>query len=95
MVKEIVLCGARWTDPDDFYSALMSSLGAPDWHGRNLDAFWDSITGGDINQVNPPFRILLTDCAELPHNCRVVVDRFVSLVADAQAEGLELEIICE
>ncbi len=37
---EIILSGAHWTAPDDFYKALLPSLGAPDWHGHNFDALW-------------------------------------------------------
>ena len=94
-MQQIQLCGARWENPGDFYTALKSSLGAPAWHGQNLDAFWDSITSGDINRVNPPFRIQITDTAEMPQSCRDLVDRLVLLIAEAATEGHQVEIICE
>ena len=53
----ITLDASGWTSRDDFYDALLPALGAPDWHGRNLDALYDSIGSGEINQVGPPLRV--------------------------------------
>ena len=53
----ITMDASGWTSRDDFYDALLPALGAPDWHGRNLDALYDSIGSGGINQVEPPFRV--------------------------------------
>ena len=54
----IRLDSSGWRTPADFYSALLPQLGAPSWHGRNLDALFDSLSGG-INRVEPPIRIEL------------------------------------
>jgi RNAse (barnase) inhibitor barstar len=94
-MREIVLSGARWTAPDDFYEALLPSLGAPDWHGHNLDALWDSITGDDINQIKPPFRVRVIGSDAMPANCKALVDRFVALISDARAAGIPVEVVCE
>jgi RNAse (barnase) inhibitor barstar len=59
-VKLIELDASEWRTPLDFYDALLSSLGAPDWHGRNINALIDSMVGGDINAVEPPYRIEVT-----------------------------------
>ncbi len=93
-MREIVLSGAHWKDPDDFYNALLTSLGAPDWHGHNLDALWDSITAGGINQANPPFRVRLTEVDLIAPHCKAVVDRFVALIEEAKAEGFAVELLC-
>ena len=93
-MQEIILSGAQWTAPDDFYNALLSSLGAPGWDGHNLDALWDSITGADINEVNPPFRVQIAGVDQMPLNCKALVDRFVALISDARAEGVLVEIVC-
>lgn len=55
----IRLDGSGWRSPDDFYSALFPQLGAPAWHGRNLDALEESLGDGDINQVGPPFQVVV------------------------------------
>jgi RNAse (barnase) inhibitor barstar len=93
-MQEIVLAGAQWTTPNDFYNALLPRLGAPDWHGHNLDALWDSITGGDIKLVNPPFRIQISGIDVMPADCKVLVDRFVALISEAGAQGVTVEIVC-
>jgi RNAse (barnase) inhibitor barstar len=93
-MQEIVLSGAHWTTPDDFYKALLPHLGAPDWHGHNLDALWDSIIGGDINLVNPPFRIQINGIGVMPSDCKALVDRVVALISNAKAQGVTVEIVC-
>jgi RNAse (barnase) inhibitor barstar len=92
-MQEIVLSGANWTTPDDFYNALLSSLGAPDWHGHNLDALWDSILGNDISRIKPPFRIQVTGIDAMPSECRALVDRFAALINEAKGQGVEV-IVC-
>ncbi|HHB81102.1 MAG TPA: hypothetical protein ENK83_05060 [Aliiroseovarius sp.] len=47
---------AECPNTDGIYIALLCALGAPDRHGRNLDALWDSISS-DINSVAPPYSI--------------------------------------
>jgi RNAse (barnase) inhibitor barstar len=77
-----------------FNSALLASLGAPDWHCHNLDALWDSITAGDLNEVNPPFRITITGADQMTLNCKALVDRFAALISEARAEDCPVEIAC-
>ncbi|TCM12037.1 RNAse (barnase) inhibitor barstar [Novosphingobium sp. PhB165] len=63
---EFELHAAAWKSSDDFYQALLPVLGAPDWHGHNLDALEDSIFAGEINKVDPPFRIVVYGASNLP-----------------------------
>lgn len=56
---EIDLDAIGWQQPADFYNTLLGNLGAPSWHGHNLNALDDSVFGGDINEVEPPFRIVV------------------------------------
>jgi RNAse (barnase) inhibitor barstar len=94
-LPEIVLAGAQWTTQEDFYNTLLPLLGAPDWHGHNLDALWDSIVTGHINQVNPPFKVRITGVDVMSANCKKLVDRFVELVSEAKAEGIAVDVVCE
>jgi RNAse (barnase) inhibitor barstar len=59
-MKIIRLDASAWRSQNDFYSALLPELGAPAWHGRNLDALEESLRDGDINAVEPPFRVVVT-----------------------------------
>lgn len=93
-MREIVISAGDWQVPDDFYAAVLRALDAPAWHGHNLDALWDSITGGGINGVNPPFQLRIEDLGRTPQSCRDMVEKFVTLIRDAQAAGVPVEIIC-
>ena len=63
--NEIWMSGASWQSQDDFYEAYLTAVGAPVWHGRDLDAVWDSLTGADICANNPPFRLRVTGLAKM------------------------------
>ncbi|MBC9884143.1 barstar family protein, partial [Bradyrhizobium sp. INPA01-394B] len=42
----------RWRD---FYDALLAALGAPEGHGRNLNALIDSMVWAGMNAVEAPY----------------------------------------
>jgi RNAse (barnase) inhibitor barstar len=94
-MQEITLHAAGWTTREDFYAAYLPAVGAPDWHGHNLDALWDSLIGGDINAVNPPFRVRFIGTANLPADCQRVLEGFAEIVADARDQGIPIEAIFE
>lgn len=58
-MKVVKLNAFRWASAQDFYAALLSGLGAPDWHGRNVNALVDSMIYGDINALEQPFRVIV------------------------------------
>ena len=91
----IILAAAGWNTTDEFYTAFFDAIGAPSWHGRNLDALWDSITSGGINRVNPPFRIRMSGLRQTSAECRQLIDRFAQLIEEAKAEGINVDIQCE
>ena len=89
---EIHLDGRCWHAADDFYVAYLRAVGAPEWHGHNLDALWDSLTSGDINQLNPPLRIHITGLDEMGLDARQMTERFATLVKQASGEGHQIEL---
>jgi RNAse (barnase) inhibitor barstar len=91
-VGEIHLDGRSWQSADDFYVAYLRAVGAPEWHGHNRDALWDSLTGGDINQRNPPLRIHITGLDEMGLDARQMTERFATLVKQASDEGYQIEL---
>lgn len=93
-LKEVAISAAGWKTPDDFYVAFLDAIGAPPWHGHNLDALCDSITGGDINQTNPPLRVRITGIDQTSDDCKELIDRFKALIRDARAKGTPVEIAC-
>lgn len=88
----IMLDAADWSQPGDFYEALLPRLNAPDWHGRNLDALWDSLTRGQINGLEPPFAVKVFNTANFSSELRDFMARAEALFADAQAGGAPVSL---
>jgi RNAse (barnase) inhibitor barstar len=81
-MKQIELDGSGWQEPNDFYDALLPQLGAPAWHGRNLDALQDSIFVGDINTVEPPIHISVAAIDTLPQTMREFLERVQAVFSE-------------
>jgi RNAse (barnase) inhibitor barstar len=62
--RTIILNAIGWTSEEDFYAAFLAEVGAPEWHGHNLDALEESIRDSDINAVNVPYRIVLVGTSQ-------------------------------
>ena len=90
--KRIELDASRWSSRDDFYKDFLAGLGAPDWHGHNLDALWDSVRGGSINQIAPPFYVEIAGTLPLPHELRDYLRKVEALFDEAKAEGVNIGI---
>lgn len=83
--RTIIIDGASLGTPADFYNALLPQLGAPDWHGQNLDALWDSITGR-LNAVEPPFQVRIVGAAQMTGDMQAFLTRVNRLFEDAMNE---------
>jgi RNAse (barnase) inhibitor barstar len=90
-MKHLQLDATNWRSADDFYDALLAALGAPDWHGHNLDALWDSIVTGSINEVEPPFAIEVLG-RPVGESAARELQRFVDLIQEARAKGVPVTI---
>jgi RNAse (barnase) inhibitor barstar len=90
----IRLDAAPWQTTDDFYTDLLSALKAPAWHGRSLDALWDTLTErakfddltAYINGVQPPFRIDVLNVESVPEAVQAFLPRVERLFALANSE---------
>jgi RNAse (barnase) inhibitor barstar len=89
-VKEIDLDASTGRSRDDFYDALLPRLGAPPWHGRNLDALNDSLGGDNINAVRAPYVINISHSADASGEVREYLERFAALISDLRAGGLDV-----
>lgn len=85
-MKVISLDASDWRSPDDFYAALLPELGVPAWHGRNLDALYDSIGVGSINAVEPPFRVEVAGADKLPEPMQQFLSEVGKVFAEACAD---------
>lgn len=67
-MRIITLDASRWTTAKDFYNAVLLAIGAPEWHGRNINAVVDSMIWGGINALEPPYTIRISGTASLAKN---------------------------
>jgi hypothetical protein len=70
----IELDGSKWVTVMDFYDALLTALGAPRWHGRNVNALVDSMIFGGINAMEPPYRIRVRGISNAPPEVRTEIE---------------------
>ena len=86
-MKTISLDASGWQSPDDFYSALLPALGAPAWHGRNLNALDESLGEAGINEVRPPYVVEVTGTAGLSSHMSEFLAEVAKVFEDAQRES--------
>jgi hypothetical protein len=77
------------------FTTVFRAVGAPDWHGRNLNALRDSIAGGDINEVEVPYRLIVTNYDQIAPQAKKMADDFIDLIKELAAEGRLVEIRAE
>jgi hypothetical protein len=101
-MREIDLDASKWATVLDFYDALLSALGAPDWHGRSINALIDSMIWGGINRVEPPYLIRIRGIARPPKTVQDHIELARDSLLRARAEfhglrgrdvGVSLEIV--
>jgi hypothetical protein len=90
-VQTLELDGSTWTTVDSFHKALLSTLGAPFWHGRSVDAFIDSMIYGGINALEPPYQIRVTGVARAPADLRAEIELLSAALAQARSEYASLK----
>src|SRR3954447_15519524 len=87
-MNTIELDARSWKTPHDFRSALKAALGAPEWHGDIVGAFLDSIFGGGMNALKPPYVIKIVNTAGLVPEVKEMVRDFSSAIAETRARRL-------
>jgi RNAse (barnase) inhibitor barstar len=86
-MHELKLDATRWRTSGDVYGALLAALGAPPWHGHSLDALSDSLTGGDLNAVNPPLVVEVKDLRAAGREAQATAQRIAVLFAELAGSG--------
>jgi RNAse (barnase) inhibitor barstar len=87
-MRTMTLDASSWKTISDFYDALLSAIGAPDWHGRNINAVVDSMVVGDINSVEPPYTLTIINITKLPEPIQTEVTRVADAILEARKEQL-------
>jgi RNAse (barnase) inhibitor barstar len=96
----VELDGTRWVTVQDFYEALLDALGAPRWHGANLNALVDSMIYGGINTLEPPYTIQVKGIGNVPADVRTEIELAKQDLAEAREEfrasrGEDIEVRLE
>ncbi len=87
-MRDIELDASSWKTAQDFRRALKAALGAPEWHGDIAGAFLDSIFGGGMNALKPPYVIKIVNAADLAPEVKEMVRDFASAIAETRARRL-------
>lgn len=66
-MRIIELDATHWKRWEDFYDALLTALGAPDFHGRCTNALIDSMIWGGMNAIDPPYKIMIRNMRDAPN----------------------------
>ena len=83
-MRTLEMNGRDWQSPEDFYDALATALGSIGWHGRNADAFAESmIYYLDLNRVQPPYEVIIQDSNE---SIRPFLLGFASSIKEARGD---------
>ena len=83
-MRVIKLDASQWKMPLDFYNSLLPHLEAPNWHGTNVNALVDSMVFGNINGIEPPYKIWIVGAAGLATAARQEIDWMVEAINKAQ-----------
>ncbi|MCE9637466.1 MAG: barstar family protein [Planctomycetes bacterium] len=85
-MREIQLVASGLRSADDVYDALFRALGSPAWHGRNHDALRDSLVVGRINDVEPPFRLVIVGASAAGDEARAELRRLATFLHGLRGE---------
>src|SRR5882672_4411309 len=92
-MKEIILDRRSSKNRDDVYDSFFRAVGSPQWHGRNFDAFNDSIATGSINEIEVPYRLAIKNYELIGNEAKKkMTDDFVDLIREIAADGCPVEI---
>jgi hypothetical protein len=99
-MRIIELDATKWKTADDFYDALLASIGAPKEHGRCVNALVDSMIWGGINAIDPPYTIRISGSAHLPKEDRDQIELAKRVLAEGRKDcrsrrGGDVEIAIE
>ncbi|HEX8527117.1 barstar family protein [Allosphingosinicella sp.] len=83
-MQRIELDGSQWQSQRDFYDALAAALGSVEWHGRNGNAFLETMVYFlELNAVQPPYEVVIRGA---PDALRPFLADFASWVAEARRD---------
>jgi RNAse (barnase) inhibitor barstar len=92
-MTEIMLDATAWQSRDDLYAELLPALGAPSWHGHNLDALDESFRAGGILRVEYPLLIFIRNLDNIQPSIRGYLTKLASLITDLHdVNGINIKL---
>jgi hypothetical protein len=67
-MRVIELDAKNWKSVMDFYLALLSAVGAPEWSGHGVAAALDALVWDGLTDIKPPYIIRIWNSALIPSN---------------------------
>lgn len=72
----------------DIHEQIQIGLKLPAWYGKNLDAFWDSITG----IIDIPCTITVLGKNDVPMTYKKEIEEIMALLYEAQSDYYDIRI---
>jgi len=94
-MKELNMDASSWKDREGLYLSFFKAVDAPEWHGKNFNALRDSIAVGDINGIEVPYCIVITNFASVPASLKQDAQDFIDLINELEKEGVPVRIRVE
>ncbi|GGZ96748.1 hypothetical protein GCM10008090_01230 [Arenicella chitinivorans] len=92
---KVIIDWSEIQSPDDYFSQLLPQVGAPDWHGRNLNALADSLVTGGINKLEPPFCLINLQTGSVPPELQDFVTGLNEIYDEASSNGRKISVFSE
>ncbi len=94
-IPNIEMNVAGWKSEEDFYKAFFCAVGAPEWHGKSLDALDDSIGSGAINKIEVPYRLILRNTQRANVKFASFLSALAVLIDRLRSNGCPVELRIE
>ena len=78
--------------PESGAQVLRDSLGEI---RQSLDALADSVCGGQVNDVDIPYTLVIRGYDRMQEPARRFVDRVCRILLELRAEGCDIDVRCE
>ena len=90
---EIAVDGRSWQTEAQFIEAVLASVDAPSWHGRNYNALRESFVTGSINGIEPPYDFIIRMPPDPTPEITDAVRYFTARISDWRSEGAQLSVL--
>ena len=88
----IKLDATRWHSIWEFYNDLLEKIGAPAWHGKNINALLDSMVySRNVNKIKPPIAIEIMNMDGCPSEVRDEIETLINAVEECIQDELKEE----